>query len=483
MKLCASSPFSIVLFGASGHLARLKIYPALYTLFATGRLPKHFAIVGFSRSDMNDEAFRALVAEAIRQNEPEPDEGGINAFIAHCFYQQGQYDEAASFAAMRGQLQQIEQKWSSVIRLAYFSVPPAVFAPIAQNLCKSGVHETGVPFRCIVEKPVGHDSRSFREMKETLLSCFMEEEIFLLDHYMGKEAVRNTYYLRYANPVLERLFKHTLIRSVEITAAEQNGIEQRAGYFENTGTFRDMFQSHLLMVMSLLTMRIGEESGGLRAGRMQALEALYLPPATSMDDIVLQGQYGAGSIRKEHVRGYCEEDGVAADSRTNTFAAMRIMSRASHWAGVPFFLRSGKRLQKKETRISILFQEPHKIGKDSKPNCLHIILQGEAGIRLELQTKMGGTEPCFRPLILSDPLVCMGDCLPEHGLLLLEAIHGKQQWFASFEEIQIAWRLIDPVQKHLERDETPLHTYPAGSNGPDALDAWIAQDGVAWMEI
>ena len=206
------------------------------------------------------------------------------------------------------------------------------------------------------------------------------------------------------------------------------------------------------------------------SSRQNALEQLYLPPALSLDDVVLQGQYS----------GYDDEKGVYKNSRANTYAALKLLSRTSRWQGVPFYLRSGKCLEKKETRISIQFQEPHTVGEGSHPNRLDIILQGEAGMRIHLQTKLGGSEPRFRPLLLEDPLVCVGDCLPEHGLLLLEAIARKKQWFLSFEEVRVAWRLIDPIQKHLQQKSTPLYLYTAGSSGPAEADAWIARDGIHW---
>ena len=393
-------------------------------------------------------------------------------------YHRGAYDDVADYRTLADRLKKTEK--GTAVRLAYFSVPPTLFPKISHNLCEGNVHTADTPFRCIVEKPVGHDLESFLETKAQLLGCFQEEEIYLLDHYLGKEAVRNVYYLRYANPVLERLFKNTLIHHIEITAKESAGLAGRAGYFEAAGTFRDMFQSHLLMMSSLLTMRLTPEND-IAEGRKDALKQFYLPPAKNMNDLVLQGQYTHGKIGEENVHGYLEEDGVAKGSRTNTFACMKLMTRISRFEGIPFYLRSGKRLDRKETRISIVFQEPRKVGTGSSPNRLDIILQGEAGMRMHMQTKMGGTEPAFRPLIMEDPLVCVGDCLPEHSLLILEAIHGKRHWFLTFDEVQTAWRLVEPVQAHLDASDTPLHMYGAGSDGPEAADQWMKRDGVEWI--
>lgn len=478
-----TQPFSFVLFGASGNLAKLKIYPALYTLFLKKRLPADFAIVGFARSEMTDSAFKELMEQSIRAHLQEVNKTTVAEFLTHAHYQRGEYDNEKDFSALAKRLDDMEsskagEEW---VRLAYLSIPPTVFSSVLHNVCKGGVHRKGKPFRCIVEKPVGHDLKTFEVLEKDLLSCFADDEIYLLDHYLGKEAVRNTYYLRFANPILERLFKNTLIHHVEVTASEERGLEGRAGYFDSTGTFRDMFQSHLLMMVSLLTMHIKDSDEGLRDSRMSALKQFYLPPASNMNDLVLQAQYTGGMVHGETVIGYAEEDGVTQDSRANTYAALKLLSKEARWQGVPFYLRSGKRLGKKETRISIRFQEPRAVGEGSQPNRLDIILQGEAGMRICLQTKIGGITPAFRPLILEDPLVCMGDCLPEHGLLLLEAIHGRKHWFLQFEEVRTAWRLIDPLQTHLDQPDTPLYRYMAGSNGPEEADAWIGRDSNAWF--
>ena len=481
-EFSATAPFSFVLFGASGNLAKLKIYPALYTLALKKRLPKDYVIVGFSRTPMTDEEFRALVRTAVIAEMIEVNESVLSAFLSHLHYHSGQYDNAEDFALLERSLSTWEEGWGQTVRLAYLSIPPSVFQPTVKNLCIGKIRKEGMPFRCIVEKPVGHDLKSFEGIRTTLLECFPEDEIYLLDHYLGKEAVRNVYYLRFANPVLERLFKNTLVHHVEITAAESLGLEGRGGYLEHTGTFRDFFQSHLLMIVSLLTMRLREENDSFRDSRKNALEQIYLPAAAHLSDVILQGQYTAGKIGGGNVSGYREEEGIDAHSRTNTYAALKLLTRISRWEGIPFYLRSGKRLARKETRISVEFQETHPVGPGSTKNRLDIILQGEAGMRFYLQTKIGGTEPSFRPLIMSDPLVCFGDCLPEHSLLLLEAIHGKQQWFLTFEEVRSAWRLIDPLQAHLDKPDTPLPLYPAGSNGPVEAEAWMEREGVRWME-
>ena len=486
--LSAPSPFSLVLFGASGHLAKLKLYPALYILELKKRLPDNYCIVGFARSEHSDESFRNIIAESVQKSLGEVNKDVLKRLLDRCFYHRGQYAEEADFAALAKKLNGLEKGWThrqaqGPVRMAYYSVPPSVFAEISHNLCAGQVHDGKIPFRAIVEKPVGTNLATFETVKKQLTGCFQENEIYLLDHYLGKEAVRNVYYLRYANPILERMLKNTLIHHVEISATEPAGIENRAGYYESSGAFRDMFQSHLMLIMSMLTMRLYASDDAFANGRHDALQQIYLPPASSLDDIVLQGQYDAGEANGEKAVAYRDEQNVDNKSRTNTYVALKLMSRTSRWQGVPFYLRSGKRLSKKETRITIRFQEPRPVGKGSTHNRLDIILQGEAGMRIHMQTKLGGTEPEFRPLVLADPLVCVGDCLPEHGLLLLEAIHGKKQWFVNFDEVHDSWRLLDPIQTYLDDPKSPLHMYEAGTWGPKEANDWIAKDSVEWMYL
>jgi glucose-6-phosphate 1-dehydrogenase len=477
--LKATYDFVLILFGASGHLARLRLFPALYFMALKGRFPEHYAIVGFARTAMDDWGFRNFLAEAVRAQVPSVHEEVLRTLLQHVHYLQGQYDDLEDFRALSEKLRDLERNSAEQrVRLAYLSIPPTVFRAVMENLCRGGIYEQGgsSTFRCIVEKPVGRDYQSADEIRQHLTRCFQKQEMYLLDHYLGKEAARNIYYLRLVNPIVERVLKHTLVRQVQITAVESAGLEGRAGYFEAVGTLRDMFQSHMLELMALLTMQLTERER-LPQARLEALHNIYVPPAVDLSEIILQGQYSAGGGH----RGYCEEEGVARHSRTPTYAAIKLMTRMSRWQGTPFFLRSGKCLHAKETYIAFEFQNPYVLSYDVQPNRLMIILQGEAGMQVHLQTKMGGSEPQFRPLVLEDPLVCVGDCMDEHGLLLLEAVNGKQDWFLDFEEVAAAWKIIDPLQAYLDRLETPLSLYPCGSAGPVEAEAWLAREGFRWM--
>lgn len=477
MTLAAREPFSLIIFGASGHLAKIKLYPALYTLALKKKLPSSYSVIGYARTPMDTAAFRDIVEQAVRADMVEVNEGILAEFLTHLAYQAGQYEKQEGFDALRALLEKVEHGEERT-RLLYLSLPPTAYASVIELACASGIRRGR--FRCIVEKPVGSDLKSFEKIQDLLSRCLREEEIYLLDHYLGKDAVRNVFYLRYANPMLEWLICNTLIHRIEIAATESLGLEGRAGYFNATGTLRDMVQSHLLQMVALLTMDIGADETSFREVRAGALDQIYLPPANGLGDVIIQGQYTAGKVGREHVVGYREEPGIEVNARTNTFIALKLLVRSRSLAGIPIYLVSGKRLHQKETRISIEFTMPI-TGPGFTPNRLDIILQGEAGMRISLQTKVGGTDPMFRPLIMNDPLVCMGDCLPEHALLLLEAMEGKQQWFLSFREVRTSWRLTDPLQSYLDLASTPLHTYPAGAMRPIEADEWIARDGIRWL--
>lgn len=475
--LKAKGDFSLIIFGASGHLAQLKIFPALYFMALKGRMPKNFAIVGYARSKMDDSGFRKHVSEAVHRHTEAVNEDVLSALLEHVHYHQGQYDTTEDFTSLSAKLKELEKNHNQEVRVAYLSIPPTAFGSVAKGLCEGGVHKHDADHRfcCIVEKPLGHDYKSAKEIQLSLAHCFAPEEIYLLDHYLGKEAVRNIYYLRLVNPIVERIFKYTLITNVQITASESVGLEGRAGYFDAVGTMRDMFQSHQLQIMALLTMQLVERAK-LPQARLDALKNIYIPPTSDLSEIIIQGQYAAADGNA----GYAEEENVATDSRTPTYAALKLMSSMPRWQGVPFYLRSGKRLNAKETKIAFEYKNAYAT-MDVPPNRLEIILQGEAGMRIHLHTKMGGSEPLFRPLVLEDPLVCVGDCMDEHGLLLLEAVNGKQDWFLDFEESLTAWKIIDPLQVYLDKEGTPLATYPCGSHGPEEVDAWIKKEGYEWI--
>ena len=316
--LAANRPFSLVLFGASGHLARIKIFPALYFLALKKRLPEQYAILGYARTVMTEEDFRDLVASSVREHVLEVNEKVLSGLLDHISYVAGQYDSVADFKVLAKRLSSLEGKTKNLVRLAYLSIPPSVFGATIDNICAGGVHDRKIDFRCIVEKPVGSDGKTFEDVNSKLLSCFKPEEIYILDHYLGKEAVRNVYYLRHANPVIERLLKNTLISHVQITAAESSGLEGRGGYFDAVGTLRDMFQSHLIQIAALLTMRLVSDPNDMKPTRLDAIRKFYLPPAADFTDVIVQGQYGAGEVAGKKVPAYKDEEGVKKGTRAAT---------------------------------------------------------------------------------------------------------------------------------------------------------------------
>ncbi len=466
----AESNFTLVLFGASGSLAKLKLFPALYELEKEKRMPKDYAIVGYARTPMTDEAFRRFFEKAVRQQEKNPDEAALKRILAHIHYYTGSYTEQASYKTFLKQLKTIEKNPSRV-RLAYFSVPPDAFPDIFKNLATVNWNTKKAPLRLIIEKPFGYNLASAKKLKKALQKNFKPEQIYLLDHYLGKEAVSNLLSLRYANSILTTLMTREFVSNIQITAMEDKDIEGRANYFDHVGILRDMVQSHLLQVLAYLTMY---------SPRTKTKSAIQHEKARVLKSIrvgkVVRGQY----------MGYNKEPGIPKDSQTETYTALKLLLKHPLWKGVPVYIRSGKSLQKKWTSVVIEFapRRPQRETPGLPPNRLVIQLQPHEKIEFHLLTKLGGKTFDFHDLTTGRPIYCSGDCLVEHGRLLLDAIAGKQGLFLGFEEIFAAWRVIDPLQKscdHARSKHCELHLYKKGSLGPKAADELIQADGFEWF--
>jgi glucose-6-phosphate 1-dehydrogenase len=464
--------FTFILFGASGSLAHLKIFPSLYELFHKDRLPATFRLVGFGRKEITDEAFRDIVRSSIREYVEYSSDSIINKFLASVFYFSGSYDARDSFEALKLKCVSIEKGKPSV-RLAYFSVPPAVFTSILENISSVGIGNDS-DLRMILEKPFGYDQGSAHKLKDLLVQHFREEQFYLLDHYLGKEAVTNLLSLRYANTMISALLKKEYISNIQISALELADTEGRAGYFDQVGVLRDMIQSHVLQILATATMPLpsSESAKAIRKEKLHLLRSLHF---NDMESSVVRGQY----------KGYREEQGVADGSLTETFIALKLFIGLSEWKNVPIYLRSGKALASKWTSVVIEFK-PHfgqSSDDDFPPNRLIIQLQPDHRIVLHLLTKKGGETFDFNTLQTGNAIVCEGDCLSEHGRLLLDVMLGKKDLFLDFEEIFASWKLIDKVQNLFRsgcEDKIPLELYEKGGWGPSASDALLAGDGHVW---
>lgn len=472
----AKHPFTLVIFGASGSLAKLKLFPALYELQKEGRMPKDFCIVGYGRTAMTDAAFRRQFAAAVRKQESEVDQKSLDALLECVFYCTGGYDSREDFLALKQRFPEYETTKRRV-RMAYFSVPPSVFPPILEGLAQVDWGTPLSPLRLIIEKPFGYDLDSAKRLKKVLDSHFKSEQVFLLDHYLGKEAVSNLLSLRYANSILTDLLQREFVSNVQITAMEEKDIEGRANYFDQVGIVRDMLQSHLLQVLAYFAMFAPLEKTGeaIHQEKARVLRSIFVK---DLHDSLVRGQY----------KGYTKEQGIPADSQTETYVALRVFLKHPLWKGVPFYIRSGKSLRRKWTGIVIEFKarRAQRATPGLPPNRLVIQIQPYEKIEFHLLTKLGAKTFDFHDLTTGRPIYCSGDCLTEHGRLLLDVIAGKQGLFLNFEEIFAAWKVIDPLQKSCDRQRhkhCELHPYLKGTDGPAAADALLKRDGFTWFNV
>ena len=475
----AENNFTLFIFGASGSLAKLKLFPAIYELVKEKRMPKNFKVVGYARTEMDNEKFRKFFEKAVRQANREAktptDEQALQRLLKNIHYFTGQYDEEKDYKRFRRELSKIE-KSPDRVRIAYFSVPPSAFDKIFECLGKVNFNTRKSPIRLVIEKPFGYNLRSAKKLRRRLLKHFGKDQIFLLDHYLGKEAVGNLLSLRYANSVITTLMNKNFVSNIQITSMEKKDIEGRSNYFDHVGILRDMVQSHLLQILTYLTMFAPKEltTAAVHHEKARILNSIQVK---DLKKSVVRGQY----------QGYRKEKGIPADSQTETYAAIKLFLKHPMWKGVPIYLRSGKSLKQKWTAIIIEFkprwpQRNH--GENIEPNRLVIQLQPYEKIEFFLLTKLGGKTFQFHDLTTGRPIYCSGDCLTEHGRLLLDVVANKQAHFLNFEEIFAAWKVIDPMQRlcnRMRKKRCKLQTYKKGSLGPSSADKLIHDGGFGWF--
>ncbi|MFN4259852.1 MAG: glucose-6-phosphate dehydrogenase [Gemmataceae bacterium] len=483
MNTTASS-LSIVIFGASGDLTARKLVPALYRLFDKGRLNGDFRIVGVARSAMNHDQFRAHLASSLREQAPEKEHQRWAEFAPHIFYLAADASQANGLTRLRDWL--TEQEGSAGgNRLYYLSVSPDLYAGIAAQLDETGMsrEETGWR-RLIIEKPFGRDWHSARQLNRTLHQHFREEQLYRIDHYLGKETVQNILIFRFANTLFEPVWNHNFIDHVQITVAEAVPVGSRGPYYDRAGVLRDMLQSHLLQVLTLATMEPPARFAAdpLRNEKMKVLDAIPVYTAAEAADNVVTGQY----------EGYHSEKGVAADSTTPTFAAVRLFINNWRWQGVPIYLRSGKCMSRRVTEVTIQFRcPPHLMfplppGATLQCNRLTLCLQPCEGIRLNFQSKVpdqAGVQ--LRPVDLRfDYQDAYADVpIPEaYERLLQDALAGDASLFMRGDEIERSWEIMDPLIAATEDRAAPLPAaYPVGSLGPARADEFLTRDGRHWI--
>lgn len=473
-----AEPFGLIIFGASGDLTNRKLVPALYGLSEKGLLPENFFILGSARSEMTEEDFRGLIQKSIRKSD-RFDPKHFDEFSKHCFYLPGQYTDPDHHQHLKKQVLEFEDKYEThENRLIYLATPQKLFSPIVESLSENDLTCESESGRCrvsvIVEKPFGSDFDSARELDDKLHKVLQEHQIYRIDHYLAKETVQNILMFRFANAVFEPIWNRQYIESVHIDVTESLGVEERAGYFEQAGLLRDMFQNHMLQLLVLIGMEppLSFEANRVRDEKAKLLRAIRKIPIEHLDEYLIRAQYTEGEIDGKKVPGYRQEGGVDQNTTIETYVAGKFFLDNWRWQGVPFYLRAGKRLPEKVTEISVVFKQiPYsifgEITNELGHNVLTFNIHPEEAVSLTVQVKKPGPKLCMSSLDMKFKYrEVFGIEPPEaYERLLLDCITGDQTLFVRSDSMEIAWSLLTPVLEHWEENpEQGLLFYPAGSN-------------------
>ncbi len=499
-ELCLERPLdpcSVVIFGASGDLAHRKLIPALFDLMHQQLLSDRFFLVGTGRSPLSDDQFRQDVEKTLRHaGKDKLDPGIFEKFVSRCHFVTGGYADPPTYQRLHERLKELEAHYQTESnRLFHLAIPPDLYTQVIQQLVAARLTHacgTGKPWgRVIVEKPLGHDLESAQMLTRDFRRVLKEDQIYRIDHYLGKETVQNLLIFRFANAIFEPIWNRRYVDHVQITVAETLGVEHRAGYYEETGALRDMFQNHLMQLLCLVAMEPPPSFDAERVRDEKTKVMLSLRPLmpNSLDQTAVRGQYGAGQIGGESVVGYRQEQGVSPRSMTETFSALKVFVDNWRWQGVPFYLRSGKRLARQMTEIAIQFKPvPHLMFRglfpDSlSPNTLVLRIQPEEGIALTFQAKHPGPKMCMSSVTLHFAYEeAYGIKLPgAYERLLLECMSGDQTLFAREDWIELSWSFIMPLlNAWAEKPSLEFPGYAAGRWGPSASDELIERDGRQW---
>ncbi len=490
-----SEPCTVVLFGASGDLAKRKVIPAMYDLAIHNSLGPRYAIVGFARTAMSDDSFRGAAGEAAESiSEVGPiDPKKWSAFASNLYYQAGEYGSAEDFQKLAKRLDDLSAgKKLGGNRLFYLSTPPEVYPHIVEQLGRAGLAKASSPnawVRIIIEKPFGRDLASAKELNKIVLSVFDEKQVYRIDHYLGKDTVQNLLVLRFSNGIFEPLWNRNYVDHVQITAAETLGVERRGGFYETAGALRDMIQSHVLQLTSLVAVEPPArfDATAVRNEKLKILQSIRPFDLGMVAQAVVRGQYVLGAIDSKGVPGYRQEPGVNPHSRTETFVAMELQIDNWRWAGVPFYLRTGKRLAKRSTEIVIQFKRaPHIVFREREveDNRLVLNIQPDEGISVSFGAKRPGTEMGIGHVAMNFSYrEAFGDgkTRSAYATLLGDCVRGDATLFDRGDSVEAAWSLVEPILDVWSAAKTAtVPQYPAGSWGPRESELLLERGGRRW---
>ncbi|WP_276374521.1 glucose-6-phosphate dehydrogenase [Chryseolinea sp. H1M3-3] len=490
-------PTIFFIFGGTGDLTSRKLIPALYNLYLDGWMPEKFAVVGMGRTLYSDEQFRGLLLEDLnnfsRKGKAEPKKW--EAFSSNVTFQVSDIKDDRTYEEQTNTIKKLSSAWNAEPCIIYYlAVAPRFFATIAENLAKHKLADNPEKARIVIEKPFGHDLDSAKELNRLLNSLFLERQIYRIDHYLGKETVQNILAFRFANSILEPLWNRNHIDHVQISVTEQLGVGDRGGYYEEAGAMRDMVQNHILQLLCLVAMEppVSFQADEVRNRKVDVLHAMRKFTSEEIKKNAVRGQYGKGWVEGREVLGYREEESVNPESNTETFAAIKFFIDNWRWHGVPFYLRTGKRMHQSSSIISIQFKDvPHLIFPSEaieswQQNRLIISIQPEMSIRLQVQAKRPGLGMTLNPvdLIFDYSGTYNGDSPEAYETLLLDTMLGDQTLFMRGDQVEAAWDLLMPIlNAWSSKKSLNFPNYAADSWGPEIAEALIAKDGFHWFTL
>lgn len=492
MEHTGSTSSLIMIFGATGDLAKRKLFPSLYRLFEKGRLSDQFAVIGVARRSISNDEFQQSVKESVLSALGR--DKNIDEFISHFYYQAHDVQDSSSYLALKKLADEIDEHYNlEGNRIFYLAMAPEFFGPIALHLNSDGLTDVKGYKRLVIEKPFGHDLASAKELNKQIRTAFSEEEIYRIDHYLGKEMVRNIEVIRFANAIFEPLWNNRYISNIQVTSSETLGVEERGRYYEKSGALRDMVQNHMLQMVALLAMEppIKLTTDEIRSEKGRVFRAIRKIEGEEVNDYFVRGQYGEGEMDGKKVPKYRDEPMVDKESNTETYVAGKVMIDNFRWAGVPFYIRTGKRLKVKSTKIVVQFKDIpmnlyYQTEKMLNPNLLVIHIQPEEGITLHLNAKKAGGHLDAQVVKLSFANTGIHAMNTPEGYekLLYDCMQGDATNFTHWDEVAYSWSFVDKISEAWKnsKDES-FPNYESGSRGPDAADQLLEKDGFSWWPV